>query len=260
MTRHHRCTLNFKGESMKALISLMGLVTATAAATAGAEEPAPGKQVEASLKLKSDREIPYLLYLPKNYDPAEQHPVMLFLHGRGESNGPLSIVAKWGPPRMAARGEDLQYIIVSPQCPSASRWTDDDQQAGVLELLRFIQDNYGVDKNRIYLTGLSMGGYGTWRLAADYPQLFAAAAPICGGGRPDDAEKLKALPIWVFHGDKDTAVPFNRSVEMVDAIKAAGGTKIRFTSLEEMGHNSWSAAYATPELYSWFNEHTRSTE
>lgn len=102
-----------------------------------------------------------------------------------------------------------------------------------------------------------MGGYGSWRFAADHPERFAAVIPICGGGNPDDAERLKNLPIWVFHGDQDDAVPFERSVEMVEAIREAGGNAIRFTSLEHIGHNSWSPAYATPELYSWLDRQKR---
>ena len=133
-----------------------------------------------------------------------------------------------------------------------------EQQAGVLELLAHIEKTYAADEDRIYLTGLSMGGFGSWRLAADHPGRFAAVAPICGKGNPADGEKLKSIPIWAFHGTEDGAVPFSASVEMVEAIKAAGGTKVRFTSLEGIGHNSWSAAYATPELYSWFEKFTRS--
>ena len=99
-----------------------------------------------------------------------------------------------------------------------------------------------------------MGGYGSWQMAADHPGRFASVVPVCGGGDPGDAEKLKGLPIWVFHGDQDIAVPFQRSVEMVDAIKKAEGTKIRFTSLDHIGHNCWSATYATPELFQWISE------
>ena len=117
-----------------------------------------------------------------------------------------------------------------------------------------IASKYRVDQDRVYLTGLSLGGYGSWRLAADHPERFAAVAPICGGGNTEDAEKLKSLPIWVFHGDQDTAVPFRRSVDMVDAIKKAGGTKVRLTTMEHIGHNCWSAAYATPELVGWFGK------
>ena len=216
----------------------------------------PGKQTEHSLATSDGGKIDYLLYLPRNYgeDPA---PMMLFLHGRGESNGPLSLVAKWGPPMMAARGDDLPYVLVSPQCPRDDSWREPTQQKRLLELLQHIEDNYRIDSEHICLTGLSMGGYGSWRMAADHPDKFSAVVPVCGGGDPADAEKLKDLPIWVFHGDQDTAVPFQRSVEMVDAIKQAGGTKIRFTSLEFVGHNCWSSTYACPELYTWIDKQKR---
>jgi predicted peptidase len=220
-----------------------------------AEEPQAGKQVEQRLDLAGGKAVEYLLYLPGDYTSGEQKsPLMLFLHGRGESDGPLSLVAKWGPPQIVAKGDELPYVLVSPQCPRSESWAQEGQQAALLELLAHITRTYNVDTDRIYLTGLSMGGYGSWRLAADHPDRFAAVAPVCGGGRPEDAQRLTSLPIWVWHGDQDEAVPFSRSVEMVEAIRDAGGEKIRFTTLEGVGHNSWSAAYATPELYDWFNE------
>lgn len=216
-----------------------------------ADEAQPGQQVEMKLETSDSASIDYLLYLPKDYDDQPALPLVLFLHGRGESYGPLSLVAKWGPPRFAARGDELPYILVSPQCPGDDSWSTDTQQARVAELLEHVVEKYKVDKARVYLTGLSMGGYGSWRMAADHPHRFAAVVPVCGGGDPDDAEKLKDIPIWVFHGDQDGAVPFSRSVEMVEAIQKAGGDKIRFTTMEHIGHNCWSATYATPELYSW---------
>ncbi len=219
--------------------------------------PLPRKQVEMSFATSDGGTIHYLLYLPKDYKAdGAAVPMMLFLHGRGESNGPLSVVATWGPPMMAAKGEDLPFILVSPQCPRDDSWQKPVQQQRIIELLKHIIDSYHVDKTRVSLTGLSMGGYGSWRLAADHPDLFSAVVPICGGGTPDDASKLKALPIWVFHGVDDPGVPVAKSIEMVDAIKAAGGDKIRFTTLEHVGHNCWSAAYATPELYTWMLKQT----
>ncbi|MFP6873653.1 MAG: dienelactone hydrolase family protein [Verrucomicrobiales bacterium] len=228
-------------------------------ALSSAEKPLPGTQVEQSLKLTSSAAIPYLLYLPGGVDvkTPKKWPVILFLHGRGESRGPLSIVAKWGPPRMAARGDNLPYIIISPQCPADQRWTSPEQITSVLELLDHIIKSFPADASRIYLTGLSMGGYGCWKLAAENGRLFAAVAPICGAGNPADGKKLKDLPIWVFHGTEDRAVPYQRSVDMIEAIHKAGGTKARFTTLKHIGHNSWSAAYATPELYEWFNRNAR---
>lgn len=236
---------------------LIMVILAFVAPMVMAEDAAPGKQVETSLSTSDGGSISYLLYLPGNYDPAKDAlPLVLFLHGRGESNGPLSIVAKWGPPLMAAKGEELPFILVSPQCPREDSWSSPAQQKRLVELLDHVTASHKVEPTRVYLTGLSMGGYGSWRLAADHPDRFAAVVPVCGGGKPEDAQKLKALPIWVFHGDKDSAVPIAKSIEMVDAIKAAGSEKIRFTTLEHIGHNSWSAAYATPELYEWMLRHT----
>lgn len=148
--------------------------------------------------------------------------------------------------------------MVSPQCPGDDSWSKPTQQKRLVELLDHIVKTYGVDEDHIALTGLSMGGYGSWRLAADHPNRFSAVVPVCGGGDPADADKLKSLAIWVFHGDQDGAVPFTRSIEMVDAIQDAGGTSIRFTSLEHIGHNCWSATYATPELFAWISKQKRS--
>lgn len=221
-----------------------------------AQEPSAGKQVEQRLDLGDGKFIEYLLYLPADYDPAKPHPFMLFLHGRGESNGPLSMVKKWGPPRLVEEGQELPYIIASPQCPeNPSRWSDFTQQMNLVLLIRHLEDTLSIDKRRMYLTGLSMGGYGSWTMATNMPDKFAAVAPVCGKGNPDEAAKLKDIPIWAWHGTEDRAVPIKHSRQMVTAIRKAGGGKIRFTKLKGIGHNSWSAAYATPELYSWFNKH-----
>jgi predicted peptidase len=212
-----------------------------------------------SLDLGDGKSIGFLLYLPEDYAVGERTwPLVLFLHGRGESDGPLSLVAKWGPPQLVARGDKLPYVLVSPQCPREESWSQDGQQAALVQLLDHAVKTWNVDQDRIYLTGLSMGGYGSWRLAADHPERFAAVAPVCGGGDPARADRLKSLPIWAWHGTEDRAVPLERSVEMVEAIRASGGDKIRFTSLEGVGHNSWSAAYATPELYEWFDRQAAS--
>jgi len=239
------------------LLLLLGLSPVGASAA----EPAPGEQVAQQFATSDGATVPYLLYLPEGYDPAGPPvPLMLFLHGRGESKGPLSLVAKWGPPRKVAAGEELPFLIISPQCPPDDSWSSETQQQRLTELLDAMIERYQVDAGRIYLTGLSMGGYGSWRMAAEQPQRFAAVVPVCGGGDPDDAEQLKLLPIWVFHGDQDSAVPFSRSVEMVEAIRAGGSETIRFTTLEHIGHNCWSATYATPELYSWFADQPSTTD
>lgn len=216
--------------------------------------PAPGKQVEQTFQASDSTEVGYLLYLPEGYTSSSTMPVMLFLHGRGESNGPLNVVAKWGPPQLVTRGEKLPYIIVSPQCPKEDNWASPAQQTRLIELLDFVVNKFGGNKDRIYLTGLSMGGSGAWRLAADHPRKFAAVVPICGRGKMEDVDKLKELPIWVFCGDQDGV--FKSNEELVVAIVKAGSQSIRFTSLENVGHNSWSAAYASPDLYAWLDKHS----
>ncbi len=221
-----------------------------------AESPSAGKQVEQQLDLGDGQHVDYLLYLPKDYDGQKPMPLILFLHGRGESDGPLSLVKKWGPPRIVDEGRDMPYIIVSPQCPPRpDSWSDLRQQVRLVLLVRYIESNFAVDKTRMYLTGLSMGGHGSWTLATHWPEKFAAVAPICGRGDTDQAEKLKDVPVWAWHGAADEVVPPSHSWDMVAGIRKAGGRRVRLTMLEEIGHNSWSAAYATPELYSWFDKH-----
>ncbi|MGN6546025.1 MAG: alpha/beta fold hydrolase [Aureliella sp.] len=222
-----------------------------------AAEPAAGEQVEQSFKTKDSAEVGYLLYLPKDFDSAKSRvPIMLFLHGRGESNGPLSLVAKWGPPQLAESGQDFPFIVVSPQCPREDAWSSDAQQARLAELLDFVIDKYHADTDRVYLAGLSMGGSGSWRMAADHSDRFAAVVPICGRGDTENASKLKDLPIWVWVGDQDRV--FDDNVQMAEAIRKAGSERVRLTTLENIGHNSWSAAFASPDLYAWLQQQKRS--
>jgi len=236
------------------ILSCCSIFTVAASAQ-NPTSPASGNQVEQSLAVSDGGKIPYLIYLPKNYSQSgDKVPLMLFLHGRGESNGPLKNVALWGPPRRLAAGEQMKYIVVSPQCPKESFWSKEDQQKRLFELLTHIKKNYNIDTDRIYLTGLSMGGYGSWQLAANHPKMFAAVVPICGGGKTEDAPKLTKLPIWAWHGTADKVVPFIQSTEMVEAIKAAGGKKVRLTTLEHIGHFSWQAAYQSNDLYLWLDQ------
>jgi len=189
----------------------------------------------------------YLLSLPAGYENSEQRwPLMLFLHGGGESGESLAKVKANGPPKLIAGNERaFPCIVVSPQSPGRG-WNPDYLAA----LLDDICATYRVDPERIYLTGLSMGGYGTWMLAAAQPDRFAAIVPICGGGNPADADKLKGIPIWVFHGAEDKTVKLENSTKMVDALKAVG-SDVKFTIYPGVGHDSWTETYANPELYDW---------
>lgn len=191
----------------------------------------------------------YLLFLPEGYDKTQKlWPLMVFLHGAGERGNNLAKVKYHGPPKIVDKQKDFPFVLLSPQCPK-DKWWDEDM---LIALIDEIVETHNINADRIYLTGLSMGGFGTWKLACKYPDKFAAIAPICGGGEPFDAMRiLKDMPMWVFHGAKDSVVPLRRSEEMVAAVKRAGG-KPKFTIYPDAGHDSWTASYDNPELYEWF--------
>ncbi len=199
-------------------------------------------------------EMKYLLYLPPAYDSSEeQWPLLLFLHGAGERGDDLQLVKAHGPPKMIAQGRDFPFVVVSPQCPKDAWWSVD----ALHDLLNEIVETHRIDTARIYVTGLSMGGYATWGLACTYPERFAAVVPICGGGDPEKAPLMKGVPTWVFHGAKDEAVPLQQSQAMVDALKAAG-SDVLFTVYPEGGHvEAWQNAYSDPDLWAWLAKQRR---
>jgi predicted peptidase len=216
-----------------------------------------------SLERKQVLAADYLLSLPDGYgtDPAKRWPLILFLHGAGERGTNVWLVAKHGPFKAAAA---KNFILLSPLCPAGKIWSED----VLLALLDEIEAKYPVDTHRVYLTGLSMGGFGTWNLGLSHPEKFAAMAPICGGGETIsiilaqyyDAATLanmKSLGIWAFHGGKDTTVPPDESAHMVNALKAAGCNDVKLTIYPEATHDSWTQAYADPELFAWFLKHSR---
>ena len=214
-----------------------------------------GKQTRQILKGKipGKNNVTYWLYLPEGYGPAgKEWPLMLFLHGAGERGDDLEKVKVHGPPKLIAEGEHFPFIVVSPQCPKDQWW----DIASLDLLLKHVIAECHVDTVRLYLTGLSMGGFGTWAMAAAYPERFAAIVPICGGGDPEQADRLARVPAWVFHGAKDNVVPLARSQEMVDAVKKAGG-KVKFTVYPEAGHDSWTETYENPALYRWLLKQRR---
>lgn len=213
---------------------------------AGEPQPEPGKQVAQRLDRVVRVTLKYLLYLPPEYAQKDSWPLLLFLHGAGERGENLERVKVHGPPKLIAAGKQFPFIVVSPQCPSDRWWQPEELTA----LLDEIVEKYKVDQDRIWVTGLSMGGFGTWSLAAATPERFAALVPICGGGDPIWAKRLNHIPIWVFHGAKDQVVPLDRSEKMVEALKQAGGT-VKFTVYPEASHDSWTAAYNDPALYEW---------
>lgn len=241
------------GSSSAFLAAVLFVIAFGAMAPAQTPATQPVEQARVFEKQITVR-LQYLLHLPAGYekDPAKKWPLMLFLHGAGERGDDLKRVKIHGPIKYIQKGGDFPFILVSPQCPAGQWW----EPAPLLALLDDIQAKYRVDPDRVYVTGLSMGGYGTWDLAIRNPGRFAAIAPICGGGRPFLARQLKDLPVWVFHGDSDPVVPVERSDEMVEALKRAGGN-VRYTRYPGVNHDSWTATYANPELYAWFLSHKR---
>ena len=211
-----------------------------------------GEQAQREFRGKAVLEVGYryLLALPDGYDaqPEKKWPLVLFLHGSGERGTDLEVVKKHGPPKLIAAGQKIEAVVASPQCEAARIWNSHGVKALADELVKTLR----VDPGRIYLTGLSMGGYGTWDTALDYPDFFAAIVPICGGAgvRWVMADRVRHLPAWIFHGDKDTAVPVEESRRIHDFLKKAGGN-VRLTLYPGLGHDSWTRTYDDPEMWKW---------
>ena len=197
----------------------------------------------------------YLVNLPTGYkeDTTKNWPLLIFLHGSGERGTNPEVIRRHGPAGQIAKGMELPFIVISPQCPPNERWRGSELSVFMDKMI----PKYRVDRDRIYCTGLSLGGFGTWALATERPDLFAAIAPICGGGDPSDAGRIKDIPAKIFHGATDTVVLPEESQKMVDAIKELGGKPI-FTLYENVGHNSWGRAYNEPDFYTWLLKQKRS--
>lgn len=189
----------------------------------------------------------YLLYLPEHYvdDTSARWPLLLFLHGSGEVGDSVQWIARNGPPKLAAAGKKFPFILVCPQSV-VYKW----QTNYLMDLLTELKKIYRVDKQRIYLTGLSMGGFGTWAMAEDYPDEFAAILPLSGGGDTTKAWKLRYMPIWCFHGLKDNVVPPSGSINMVKAVKQYN-PQAKLTLYPDAGHDSWTTTYNNDSVYTW---------
>ena len=206
----------------------------------------------------------YWKFLPKSYNAknseekstatsSKKFPLMIFLHGAGERGTDLNLVKKWGPPKRVASDDNFPFVLISPQCPKGTYWNTEH----VNQLIDDVIKNHRIDTSRIYITGLSMGGYGTWKLLAEYPEKFAAGIPICGGGDVKTAQSLTKTPIWAFHGDKDSVVSVDNTTKLVEAIQQIDGSRIKMTIYEGVDHNSWTPTYSNPKIYEWLLEHSR---
>lgn len=247
------------------LVSLMALFTVFAlASSTRAENPAAGKQVSVSTTVKVKAEegpreatLRYWLYLPNEYETKAnvKWPLVLFLHGSGERGDDIEKVKIHGPPKLVAGGKEFPFVLVSPQCPANSRWNASELDKLVDELA----GTYRVDRERLYVTGLSMGGSGTWSLINSQPEKYAAAMPLCGRGDLEAAEKLAKTPIWVLVGDKDRPETVQNCRDMAAALKKAAG-EAKLTVYPDLPHDCWTVTYNNPEVYEWLLSHKRAAK
>lgn len=199
----------------------------------------------------------YLLTLPEGYaaDAAKKWPLLVFLHGAGERGDNLELLKKHGPPKLIAAGKTFPAIVVCPQVPANERWNPHSVKA----LVDAVRREQRVDDARIYITGISMGGFGTWDTIAEYPQLFAAAVPICGGAGINIVKfaLLRDLPIWIFHGAKDPVVPLLFSEMPYKWLKNQQASAVQLTVYPEAKHDSWTETYDNPALWEWLFAQSR---
>jgi predicted peptidase len=202
----------------------------------------------------------YVLFVPHKYDGEKEYPLILFLHGAGEKGDDGESPVRQGignAIKFKGKEKDFPFFVIFPQAAKNGSWKAGGPDADrALAILAETQKSFKIDDKRLYLTGLSMGGFGTWSLAAAHPDKWAAIVPICGGGDPKNAEKIKDIPCWCFCGDKDSPQLLNGCRNMVKALKEAGGQP-RYSEFPYVGHNSWDSAYVTPELYPWLLSHKR---
>jgi predicted peptidase len=246
---------------LRGFVVAIAVVASWMSPAVGADSPAAGKQVAQSTMVKvtgesGGREVTlrYWLYLPKEYDdkPAEKWPLLLFLHGGGERGDDLEKVKIHGPPKLVAHGKQFPFVLVSPQVPTDDRWHADE----LAKLLDSLANTLRIDTQRLYVTGLSMGGSGTWSLVSAYPDKFAAAMPMCGRGDLEAVPKLAKTPIWVLVGGQDRERTVQNCEDMANAL-AKAGCDGRFTLYFQLPHDCWTVTYDNPQTYEWLLSHKR---
>ena len=244
------------------LLFLTALLTVSCAAQER-PQPAATKTFEAKIYEKNGKRMPYRLFVPAGYDRNKKYPLVVWLHGgagRGNDNERQIVEGNrlgatiWTTPENQSKNPTF---VLAPQCPEGEWWANNDSEAKpskqletVVELLKDLQKQYAIDADRLYVAGQSLGGYGTWSIITEYPEMFAAAIPLCGGGNASRAKNLVNVPIWAFHGELDQAVKASESRAMIEAIKKAGGNP-KYTEYKGVGHAVWHQAFAEPELLNW---------
>lgn len=236
-----------------ARVALLALFSACSSMPQRPLEQPGMRVVSMNRRLVRDIAGEYQLFLPQGYNSSQERwPLILFLHGGGERGDDIEKVKVHGPLKIAAQRADFPFVVVAPQVDTNMIWST----ARLDALLDDVQEKYRVDPDRIYVTGLSMGGYGAWHLAMEFPHRFAALVAISGGATPSGMCALRHVPIWVVHGAKDDIIKLDRSEELVERLKRCNGN-VRFTVYPDAGHDAWTRTYENPELYDWLLQHRR---
>lgn len=257
------------------LLSMMLAMTIQTATAINVTEIYEARELSYTGGVYKDHAFKYRLMKPETLEPGKKYPLVVFLHGAGERGDDNVKSMLYLPTWLAEPPMRKQFpcFVLVPQCPNEQMWIDKhwslekhsmspeptDELKAVVAMMHETLKGEAVDANRVYLTGLSMGGYGAWDLATRHPEWFAALVPVCGGGDESQASKLVNLPVWAWHGGMDQAVPVERSRKMIAAIKAAGGNP-RYTELAYVNHNSWTPAYHTPDLFTWMFQQRRAPQ
>ena len=215
--------------------------------------PYSEKITGAFVKSVSKQGLNFQLFGNPKWDGTKRYPLVIWLHGSGSSgtDNQAQMGGATGVFTTAVHQEKNPCFMIAPQCPDKDIGWNKQVADNLMALIADLTDKLPVDMKRLYLTGSSMGGFGTWSLCAKYPNVFAVGVPLCGGGDPKKADALKAMPMWVFHGDQDPMVPVERDRTAVAAVKAAGGTLINYTELAGEGHNIAGIVYARSDLHDW---------
>ena len=256
------------------LLVFVGSLTSFDVRDAIAEQDFGIGEIEFSGGKYEKEKFTYLILPPLKIEEGKQYPLLFFMHGAGERGNDVQKLLPHLPRQMAKEEwlEKYPCFMVIPQCRDGEQWVDQAwsqkesvpieeeptaQMAMAMAVLDQSLETLPIDRNRIYLTGLSMGGFGSWDLAMRRPELFAAVAPVCGGGDETQAARLKNIPIWAAHGDADTVVWPVRTRTMVEAIKAEGGN-VKYTEYPGVGHNSWTPFYSNPDgVIPWMFQHVK---
>ena len=198
--------------------------------------------------IHNQADYPFLLHLPADSILKNNPPVLIFLHGLSLSGNNLELVKKYGIIHEIEKGREIPAIVLAPQVPTGKSW----EPEKVLSVLRFAQEHFQTDTNRVYVTGMSLGGYGTLDFAGEYPEIVTAAVALCGGGNIRNGCNLSTIPVWIQHGNRDSAVPISESEKMVKSIRACnGGENLKYTVVPGANHGDLERVFRTDELYDW---------